>query len=403
MAELRDYQQFKGRHWETGTVANYFAYRGFVAPHTRRPYSEALLMGVSGGAVMGYFPFDYEGYDPMARVLTRNTFDPWGRMLSRLGVAQNVMQTAKPEAAARNLADALAEGTPAIVWADMWSLPYNVLAYDEGMWAMFPVLVYGVDEANGQVLIADRARVGLTASAEAFAAARARAKNNKHRLITLEAPDAAKLPAAVSAGIWDSIRLYTETPPKGGRNSFGFAAYRHWAELLTKPGPRVSWARQFPAGPEMLAGLTSAYSDIALSGKGRRNFADRAMFADFLDEAAVILGRPGLERAAGRFRDTALAWEVMTHRLLPDDVALLRETRELMAERHEAFLEHGNAAAERMAEIDGRLAAIRAAISDGFPLSPAAVEAHRAAMAEQLLVIHDIETEAVDDMKSAMA
>lgn len=120
MTTLSDYNQFHGRHWETGSVANYMAYRDFRAPHTGRPYSEALLLGVSGGAVMGYFSFAYEGYDPMARILTRNTFDPWDTMLSRLGVAQNVHQTAKPDAAVRHLAVALDEGTPAIVWADVW-------------------------------------------------------------------------------------------------------------------------------------------------------------------------------------------------------------------------------------------------------------------------------------------
>ena len=60
-----------------------------------RPYSEALLLG--GGVVMGYFSFAYEGYDSHARILTRNTFTPFGTMLSRLGVVQNVRQTTRPE------------------------------------------------------------------------------------------------------------------------------------------------------------------------------------------------------------------------------------------------------------------------------------------------------------------
>ena len=65
-------------------------------------------------------------------------------MLSRLGVAQNIHQTAKPERAVANLVAALEEGTPAIVWADVWGLPTNALAHDRGMWAMFPVVVYGL-------------------------------------------------------------------------------------------------------------------------------------------------------------------------------------------------------------------------------------------------------------------
>lgn len=400
MTTLSDYNQFHGRHWETGSVANYMAYRDFRAPHTGRPYSEALLLGVSGGAVMGYFSFAYEGYDPMARILTRNTFDPWDTMLSRLGVAQNVHQTAKPDAAVRHLTVALDEGTPAIVWADVWLLPYNALSFDDGMWAMFPVVVYGYDEAAGVAHIADRARLGLTATTADLAAARGRAKNNKHRLITLEAPDPAKLPAAVSAGIWDCVRLYTEPPPKGGKNHFGLAAYRYWAELLTRPKARMSWEREFPAGVKMLAGLTSAFTDVAIFGHETGDYAGRGRYADFLDEAAVILGRPGLAEAAGLFRAAGARWGELAHFLLPDEFEPFRETRELMLRRHAAFLDRGDAALDEMRAIDERLAALRAAVAADFPLSPPQVEAFRARLAEAIMAVHDVEAAAVEAMKA---
>ena len=86
MPTLGDYKQFDGRHWETGSVHNFMAYHGFTLPHNGNPPGEALLMGISGGAVMGYFSFAYEGYDPQVNILTRNTFDPMETLLSRLGV-----------------------------------------------------------------------------------------------------------------------------------------------------------------------------------------------------------------------------------------------------------------------------------------------------------------------------
>ncbi len=402
MPTLTDYSYFDGRHWETGSVANFLAYRGARAPHTGQPYSEALLMGVSGGAVMGYFTFAYEGYDPTARILTRNTFDPWLTMLSRLGVAQNVQHTAKPEVAVRNLTTALEEGTPALVWADVWLLPYNGLAFDDGMWAMFPVLVYGYDAAAGVARIADRARVGLTVTTDELARARGRAKNNKHRLITLEAPDPAKLPAAVTAGIWDCIRLFTEPPPRGSAHNFGLAAYRRWAEALSQPKKRASWEREFPAGPKMLAGLTSAFGDIALFGKGTDDYADRRRQADFLDEAAIILKRPALGEAAEGFRAAAALWGELAQGLLPDEVAPLRETRELMVRRHEAFLDRGNEALAEMQAIYARLEAIKAAVAAEFPLSPAEVETFRAHLADRVMAIHDVEAATVAAMRAAM-
>ncbi len=329
MTTLSTYNQFSGRHWETGTVANHLAYRQITAPHTGKPYSEAFFLGASGGAVMGYFSFAYEGYDPMARILTRNTFDPWTTMLSRTGVAQEIHHTAKPAKAVANLINVLEDGLPPIVWADMFTLPYNALDDDPGMWGMYPIVVYGYDEASDVVLIADRARLGLHCTTAELAAVRGRVKKDKHRLMTLEAPDESKLAAAATAGIWDCINLFTEAPPKGTKKNFGLAAFRNWADLLTNPKSRLSWAKVFPPGREMVAGLTSAYGDIRLFGKD--GWADRDTYADFLDEAAVLLHKPALGDAATAFRQTVPAWQQVASSLLPDDVAGLGELRSLLA------------------------------------------------------------------------
>jgi len=87
MPKLQGYQHFDGRHYETGTVQNYLAYRGVKAPHTGKPYSEAMLMGISGGVLMGYFSFAYKGYDPHVAILSRNTFNPLDTLLTRLRTA----------------------------------------------------------------------------------------------------------------------------------------------------------------------------------------------------------------------------------------------------------------------------------------------------------------------------
>ena len=314
MPKLEDYHYFEGRHWETGSVCNYYAYRGVTAPHTGRPYSEALLVGISGGAVMGYFSFAYQGYDPHVALLTRNTFDPLNTLLERLGVAQDIRQTSKPEHGVRNLVDVLDNGLPALVWADVFSLPYNALYTDPGMWLMYPILVYGYEPDEDQVWIADRSCVPLTITAGELAAARGKVKQDKHRVLTLSAPDPEKLPGAVQKGLWDCIKLYTEAPPKGGRENFGFAAYRRWADLLVKPKEKQSWERVFPAGRPMYAGLISTYRSITQFTEAED--AERGRFADFLDEAAVILNRPGLGEAGVLFREAGSAWGELAHALL---------------------------------------------------------------------------------------
>ena len=399
--KLSDYNEFNGRHWETGSVRNFWAYRGVKAPHTGAPFSEAFLLGVSGGIVMGYFPFAYEGYDPEVHILTRNTFDPLDTMLSRLGVVQHIQQTASAEKGLRNLQEALSEGTPVIVWADLFSLPYNVLPRDDGMWGMFPLLVYGYDEAADTVWIADRAQVPLTISTAELAAARARVKKTKFRLVTLAPPQPEKLKTAVQAGLWDTIKLFTEKPPKGSRHNFGFAAYQHWAEMLVKPTGRGSWAAEYASGRALYAVLTSAFTDIALFGKA--DWADRDLYADFLLEAAALFGKPALADIAPQFRASALAWAELGRALLPDDAPLLGETRELLQRRHDGFRTQGSAALAEIEVINGRLAAIKQTVTREFPLSPAETAVLRQNIRTHVLIIHDIEKEAITTLQAVLA
>ena len=400
MPILQDYSQFDGIHWETGTVRNFYDFCGVKAPHTGSPYTEALLMGVSGGAVMGYFVFAYKGYDPHARILTRNTFDPMQTMLQRLGAVQDVRQTAKADRAVINLVDTLENGTPAITWVDAFGLPYDPHTFEFEIAHMYPVVIFGYDEEADRVSISDRARVPLFASTGQLAVVRAKVKKVKHRIMTLERPDADKLEEAVQSGIWDCIKLYTEAPPKGARHNFGFAAYQRWADALRKPKMRGSWEKEFPRGRKMYAGLESIYGDTHTYGK--EGFAERDMFADFLDEAAVILSRPGLRESAAQFRVSAKAWGELGQMLLPDSVPIWAEARQLMLRNQRLFLEQGGASLEEGRGNAERLIEIRRLMETDFPLSEEEVVSFKEEIAEQVMRIHDIEEPAVAAMKDAM-
>lgn len=401
MPILADYHHFAGRHWETGTLHNYYAYRGVKAPHTGQPYSEALFLGISGGIVMGYFTFAYEGHDPHVALLTRNTFDPLGTTLARLGVVQDVLQTNKPAKGVRNLVETLAEGLPAIAWADMWSLPYNVLPNEGGMWLMYPILVYGYDEAADQVWIADRANVPLRVTTGELAAARGRVKQDKYRILSLDLPDPEKLAAAVTAGIWDCINLYTEKPPKGSANNFGLQAFQHWADLLTKAKQRMSWEKEFPAGVKLYAGLTSTFSRLGTVGINGE--ADRPLYAAFLEEAAIILNKPALTEVAAQFRQSGAAWRALGMILLPDTVVPLQETRLLLERKHQLFIEQGGAARQERRQIDERLQAIRTAMITDFPLTAAEVLALREQICAQVLHLRDLEQAAVTQLRAMIS
>ena len=404
MPILSDYeasrQAFTGRHWETGTIHNAFAYQGIKAPHTGEPVSEALLLGISGGITFGYFTFEYAGYLPHLVLLTRNTFDPMQRLLERLSVPQDILQTANPEKGEANLIDALEGGKPALVWVDIFSLPYYDLPYDERNWAMMPVLVCGYED--GEATIVDRSSRPLKVPADVLQAARGRVKKDKYRVVTLDAPDWRRLPTVVSQGIYQCVSLFTEAPPKGKRDNFGFAALQHWANMLTNTRNKQSWARYFEPGERMWMALVGDTTQPGAYGFIRRdagNSAERGMYADFLNEAAVILEKPALNEAATQFRQSEAAWGELAELLLPDEAPMLREAKTLLNRKHDLFIEQGMGGLSAIQQINVRLRELQKDAAGSFPLTGPERIAFCERLAEQVLKIHDLERDAVKCME----
>ncbi len=402
MVMLKGYNQFAGRHWETGSIRNALAYQGVKAPHTGEAVSEALLMGLSGGAAFGYFTFEYQGYPPHIALLTRNTFDPFQTLLNRLAVPQEVAQTKTAAKGEANLIEALESGHAPIVWADMFTLPYNDYPADSGYWGMMPVIVYGIE--NDTAYLADRSACALEIPAETLTAARARVKQDKFRVMTLGEPDWKRLPEMVKDAIRQCASLFDDVPPKGTRDNFGLTGLLHWADMLTNTRNKNSWARYFEPGLRMWMALvgdevqTGAYGFIARQGG---NSAERGMFADFLEEAAVILNKTVIKEAADLFRESEKTWRVLANKLLPDEVPTLKEAKTLLDRKESLFIERGASALDEIRAAKNRLRALREGASADFPISGDAVTAYRAGLAAQVLKIHDLERDAVRAMRAA--
>jgi len=394
MSLLQNYHHFDGLPWATGYLLNTLAYKGVVAPHTNKPYTEAMLMGINGGLCAGYFAFEYEGYDPHLHFLTRYLFDENpGAVFERLNIPIETRQTSDPQKAVANVINALAQGQPAIVWADVTSLGYSTDLMAGDYWLVMPLLVYGYDMQSGEVNIADRARVPLTASHASVAAARARLTKTRHRMMTIGAPDPNRLPSAIRAGIHDCIAIFTGKPPVGAASSFGFEAYRKWADLLTNPRNKRGWATMFAPGQRMVSGLTSAYKFIELWYTGGRGA--RHIYGDFLDEAASVLDKATLRDAAGQFRLCAERWDALARALLPDTVALFRDLCDLMRQDYELFVSQGNASLDKRRDINTRLDALKADAGANFPLTDAEAAAMRAELRERVLAICAAEEAAI--------
>ncbi|MDX2161777.1 MAG: BtrH N-terminal domain-containing protein [bacterium] len=401
--KLDDYHHFSGRDWERGSLANAFAYHGIGLPGAA--LNEAALLGISGGAVFGYFTFAYAGYDPHAALVINNTFTPFETILKRLDVRHDEHTTGRAPRAVEHLQAALAAGSPAIVWADIYGMPYNLLDPDENNWAMLPVVVYGYDPQADQVWIADRSGAPLTVTTGDLAAARARTGKHKHRLVTLKpgALDERRVREAITAGLRDSAAFMIEGAPKGAKDNWGLAALEKWAALLVDSDSARGWPTLFGRGSALYNGLLTAFYSLELRGVGEYGAAGRGIYADCLDSAAALLEKPALGDAAAAYRAAVPAWKALAAALLPDSVPLLAETRQLETQARALFIADGMGSMDARTAIKTRLGAIKEEARESFPLDDAGAAGLYDSIRAAVLAVHAAESDAARVLQTALA
>ena len=402
MAELRDYNEYGGDHWELGALRNALAYQGARMPHTGQAPTEALLLGIAGGIVAGYFIFEYEGYPPMFNFLTVNSFDPLANALERLGIEAKTRRSGSAEKARQHLIDALGGGCAPLVWADVTSLGYGDTQWAEDYWFVIPLLVTAYDAVADQVRLVDRASVPLEISASALDAARVRIKKERQLLMTVGGIAMERLPEATCAGIAQCIQHAVGEPPrKPMRGKYGLAAYTRWADALVDERGKNGWKRQFSTGSKRFAVLTFFYHYTQHFGTG--GFGARARYADFLEEAAVILTNEGLRVAASEFRAAREGWAALYETLFSASIEPLHQARQLIDERERLFREQGNASMAARRAIEEKLSALRAAADETLAFAEAEEREWREGMREAVLALQTRETNAFDSLQAAMA
>ncbi|MBX3118111.1 MAG: DUF4872 domain-containing protein [Fimbriimonadaceae bacterium] len=395
---------YPGRHWETGTLANLLLAQGTKAPHTNQPPSEALLMGVSGGANFGYFTFAYPGYLPFAVLLTRNTFDPLQTIYERLGWRHEVVGTVDPEKGLLNLQKAIDDGYVPMVIADTHSMKHHSVEHDPNNWSPMPMLVTKIEGEMAWVV--DRSLHPWPVPVSELTSARSRIKDLKNKVFRFDAPAWDLLPSAVEAGIRQTISLFTEDPPKGAKDRFGFLGFAFWGELLTNQRNKQSWERYFGNGYGHFHALAGSHIQpglwtwITCAGSG--DGAERDVYADFLEEASVILNRDALKEVAGLFRLSAGAWRRLADKMLPDTIPAFAQARRLHLERSRLWFEEGHRQLAKVRELEAELEDIRAAIKADFPLDESEVRRHRAEIADALGEVAGVERTAVQALMEAM-
>lgn len=301
-----------GVHGDTAVLANVLANLGVVAPHTGEPLTEAVVLGVGGGLGAGYILWQFEAHEFRTRVLTlgfRRMWqypDRWARETTgRLGLHAELHETGGTRAAATALDAQLDRGLPAIAWIDTYTLGHRGEPQWRDGYGGPPLIVY--ERAGDHYAIDDLSTRRELVPADRLAAARARVGSYKHRLITI---DPERIELDLLPAVEEGLRLQVQHLSERS-DSFSLPAWRKWARMTSDTRNSKGWPTVFADGLATGSLRASIYTEAAHGAHLR------GLYADFLDEAAGLLGRESLTEAADAWRRAAARWEPIVNTALP--------------------------------------------------------------------------------------
>ena len=357
-----------GRHHDTALLVHVLEAAGVTATHDGQPLDEPMVTGLTGGIGFMYFSFTYEGHVPTMTIVPRIHPRPFlTGALERAGIPHRVAETTSPAKAARDLAAALDAGAAPLCTVDRAGVRHQVWADVFAGAAPYDVAVVGRRETT--VLLDDDRLDPVEIGAEEFAAARAAHRKSKHRMVVVE-PGAAPvdLAPAIRASLAVTVHDLTENVMPGNfAGNFGLRGLAKWATAVGERRSAKGWTRLFDSGPAFGHALRRLHDCLTFdySSPG----AMRPLYADFLTEAAGVLGDPALDEVADRYAaagemwaqiaETAVAGSLAPYRTLVERRLELQlggggadEMQALSREVEEFTAELDVPAADRAAELD---------------------------------------------------
>ena len=383
---MLDSPHFPGIHPETTALRAALAHAGVTNPHSGEPFTEAMIFGIAGGVGAGVFHFYYAAEDFASfYVAGRHSWHESDVYLNnacvRFGVTPTVHESGGKKKAATLLAGAVAASGCAIAWVDMGLLPYRGAPAGMEGGGYHVVTVYRL--GDNEALLGDLTNEPIALSLDDLAAARARIKKQKNRVMTVAAGEQGlDLRAAALAG----IAACHDGLQNQRMKNFTLEAFKTWADRIHGSRGKDSWEQVFPPGHRLLQGLRSVYDFIEHYHTGGGLM--RPLYAAFFSEVAEALDDESFLPLAEMYANLGRQWSELADAALPDDVAPFREAKALLARREALFLSHAPAATEEIEGIWSQLGALEQAMSQDFPLTDAESARLRAALRERILDIY---------------
>lgn len=375
-----------------------------------RPLPDPTALVIGGGIGLGVFSFHYakEGFSSFY-LAGRHRWDDAVAYLAgaaeRLGRTLDTAESTAAAPAERRLRAALEHG-PAIVWVDLLELGTRAGPIELSGGGYHTLVVQRIDDDADEAIVSDLSRTPIRIPLGTLARARGRIAKQKHRVAWLAgredghaaAPDP-DLPAAIRAGLAATVAGFDRPRTR----NFSLAALGDWANRL-RGGSADSWARIFAPGEWRWVGLSAIHDGIEHGGSG--GGLVRPRFAAGLRDAVERTGNRGLLDPADRYEALGREWSALATAALPDEVPLLRLTRQAQDRRAAAYASSGGT-------VDGRadpavvaaweeLVALRAEAREAAPLDERTAAEHLAGLAERVDAIRVAEIAALDALRGAL-
>lgn len=378
---------------ETATLRVLLAAAGAVAPHTDRPWSEAMLLGLTDGIGISVFSFRYDADDVSTLFVGArrpDTADAMVAGLERLAFDHTVGETAGAGAAARRLRDDLTAHGPVAAWVDAAALGTRGMPASWAGGSYHVLAVLDLDDDAGTARLADLADAAVVVDQVTLAAARARIRKQRHRVLAVTGTRGVQ--PDLTAMVRDAVGACHAKLSASRTRGFRIDALDDLATRMAGGGGRDSWAHVFPRGQQLWTALTSLHLFIEHHGTG--GGLSRPLYARFLHEAAVATGDDLLAAAGTRYDELGRSWTELACAALPDDVDLLAQVRALHDERAARYAERGADAADELAALWRRADELGTQAARSFPLDADGAASLCAELARRTRALADAERDA---------
>jgi hypothetical protein len=200
------------------------------------------------------------------------------------------------------------------------------------------------------------------------------------------------LESAIYEGLQDCVEYLGASS-----TSFALPALRKWARMMTDTKNKKGWPTVFRDGRGLYGTLRTLYEAIEHIGTGGGGM--RGLYADFLNEAALILDNELLSDSAERYRALHEQWQALAQASLPDQLEAFKTTKDMLDRRAAILLEQGSEGLEAIRPLNDALHDLKGELNPKFPLNSSETAALLADIQSHLEGIYSAEKEALATLR----